>query len=277
MDQAGGGLARPTATCGIVSGFHANQRPILVDDCLLACARAAQWLDSASRENDAKQRTLQRYERIDLTADIASTATLGRAITIGQHTTVGPGCVIGDGVRIGDYCEIGANVSVSAAATIGNRVTVGANCVIGGEPFLYARDGAIWLKLPSFGSVTIGDDVVIGCNTTVDRGALGDTSIRRGTIMDNQVHIGHGTVIGEHSAIAAQCVVAGEVTIGASCVIGGAVGIAEGVSIAPNIRITGMSLVSKSLAEAGVSYSSGWPVQRSRRWWRQVATATRET
>jgi len=249
---------------------------IIVEDCLLGCARAAQWLEHFSREFDAGWRPIQYYEATDPTADIASSVVVGRATTIGPHTIVRPGCVIGDGVRIGAYCDIGPNVTVKAAATIGNRVVIGANSVIGGDPFLYVRDGQSWLKLPSFGSVEIGDDVTIGNNTAIDRGALGDTWIRRGAKLDNLVHIGHGSVVGEHCAIAAHTAIAGEVTIGEACIIGGAVGIAEGLSIAPRVRITGMSMVTKSLRTAGESYSSGWPAQMSRRWWRQVARTGRQ-
>lgn len=258
------------------AGSSCRAESIIVEDCLLGCARAAQWLEHFSREFDARWRPVQHYEAADPTADIASSVVVGRATTIGPHSIVRSGCVIGDGVRIGAYCDIGPNVTLNAAATIGNRVVIGANSVIGGDPFLYVRDGVSWLKLPSFGSVEVGDDVTIGSNSAIDRGALGDTRIGRGTKLDNLVHIGHGSVVGEHCAIAAHTAIAGEVTIGEACIIGGAVGVAEGISIAPRVRITGMSMVTNSLRVAGESYSSGWPARPSRRWWRLVARTSRQ-
>lgn len=272
------GLANCEASAVIVDSESLSLCPtqaLVSSNCLLACARAAHWLTPVSREQRASSRSQQRHERIDENADIARTATIGRCTSIGTHTRIGPGCNIGDGVRIGAYCEIGANVTMTAAASLGNRVSVEHGSVIGGGPFSYIRDGTRWLKLPGFGGVDIGDDVALGCGVTIDRGALGQTSLGRGTKIDAQVHIGHGCEIGEDCAIAARTAIAGEVTIGDRCVIGGAVGIAEGLVVASEVRITGMSMVSKSLLVAGASYSSGWPAKLSRAWWRQVALSSR--
>jgi UDP-3-O-[3-hydroxymyristoyl] glucosamine N-acyltransferase len=117
---------------------------------------------------------LKKHERVDCTAIVSPLAALGRATTVGANTVIGPGCVIGEGVRIGSYCVLGPNVTIEAAS-LGNRTTVSANTSIGGEPFLYVRDREKWLKLPSFGSVEIGDDVSLGSNVVIVRGAIDDT------------------------------------------------------------------------------------------------------
>lgn len=249
--------------------------PLIVENLRIGCALAGTWLAHASRFNDIAHRLPQDYEIVDSTAMVSPSATLGRATTIGAHTVVGPGCAIGDGVRIGSYCSFGPNVTIEAAATFGNRVFVGANTSIGSEPFLYVRDQQRWLKLPSFGSVEVDDDVSLGSNVVLDRGAISNTTLMSGVKIGSHVHVGHGVMIGRDTAIAAHSAIAGEARIGDACIIGGAVGIGEGVEIAPRIRITAMSMVTKSLRDAGASYSSGWPVKLSRRWWRQVAMIAR--
>ncbi len=250
---------------------HCEAEPLIVEDLLVGCARAGRWLPHASRARDARHRPRQDYQRVDASATFAATVSLGRAVTIGYRTNVGPGCVIGDGARIGSYCDVGANVIIEAGVSLGNRVLVGPNSSIGGEPFLFVRDSEHWLKLPSFGGVEIGDDVRLGSCVTVDRGSIGDTSVKAGAIIDSHVHIGHGVVIGTDTAVAARTSVAGEAIIGDGCVIGGSVGIGEGVTIAARVRITAMSMVTKSLSEPGAAYSSGWPVRHSRQWWKLVS------
>lgn len=257
-----------------LAGYCRNAVPIVVSDVLAACAEAARWLTPRSRASDARIRSVQAHEVIDATAVVAPGVTIGRAVTIGARTRIASGCVIGDGVRIGNFCDIGANVAILGAATLGNRVRIGANSTIGDDAFTYVRSGERWLKLPDFGSVEIGDDVDIGSSTTIDRGAIGHTTVCRGTKIDNHVHLGHGCMIGEHTAIAAHTAIAGEATIGRSCLIGGGVRINEGVVIAEHVRITATSMVTKSLPEAGASYSSGWPAERSGTWWRRVGRLT---
>lgn len=248
---------------------------LIVDDLLIGCARAARILPHASRAGEAGRRPFQLYERVSDSANLAPSVVLGRAVTVGAHTNLGPGCVVGDGARIGSYCNVGANVTIEAAANLGNRVNVGANTCVGGEPFLFVRASEKWLKLPAFGSVEIGDDVQLGSNVTVDRGAMRDTTVMSGAKLDSHVHVGHGAVVGRDTAIAARTSLAGESVIGDRCIIGGAVGIGEGVTIPADVRITAMSMVTKSLPSGGASYSSGWPVRRSRQWWRFVSALSK--
>ncbi len=271
-------LATTSASAVLVdrslAGYCRNAVPILVTDSLVACAEISRWLEPRSRLSDARSRSVCDHEVVDRSAIVAPGVSIGRAVTIGAHTQIAPGCVIGDGVRIGSFCNIGANVASLGAAALGNRVHIGANSTIGGDAFTYARSGEQWLKLPDFGSVEIGDDVAIGNSVTIDRGAIGNTTVGRGTKVDNHVHLGHGCKLGEHVAIAAHAAVAGESTIGNGCLIGGAVGVNEGVVIAERVRVTAMSMVSKSLLDPGASYSSGWPAERSGTWWRRVARLT---
>lgn len=257
-----------------LAGFCRTAVPIIVTDTLAACAEASRWLSPRSRDCDALTRKVQAHEVVAESAIVAPGVSIGRAVTIGAHSRIAAGCIIGDGVRIGSYCDIGANVAILGAATLGNRVRIGANSTVGGDAFTYARSGEGWLKLPDFGSVEIGDDVDIGSSTTIDRGAIGHTTVCSGTKIDNHVHLGHGCMLGEHTAIAAHTAIAGESTIGRGCLIGGGVRINEGVVIAERVRITAMSMVTKSLPEPGASYSSGWPAERSGTWWRRVSTLT---
>lgn len=251
---------------------YCTVEPLIVEDVLIALARAGSWLPIASPVNAARDRPPQPHEITDASAVVAPSADIGRVVSIGPNTMIGPGCVVGDGVRIGGYCKIGPNVTIEAAATLGNRVSVGANTVVGGEPFLYVKDAQHWLKVPSFASVDLGDDVELGSNVAIDRGTIVNTTVKRGAKIDNHVHIGHSVVIGEDTAIAAQAAIAGETTIGRGCLIGGAVGIGEGLTVADDVQITAMSMVTKSLLGCGIAYSSGWPVRRSREWWRFVSS-----
>ncbi len=267
-----------TASAVIVAPQDAAACPvavIVVEDPLVGCARAGARLPLVTRETIAARRPAQPYECVDPSASVHPSASIGNAVTVGHGSVVGPGCVIGDGVRIGSYCTLRPNVTIEAAATIGNRVEIAAGVHLGGQPFLYVRDGRGWLQLPAFGSVDIGDDVALGSHVAIDRGAQGDTVVGRGSKIDNHVHIGHGVVLCADVAIAAGTVIAGEAKIGSGCIIGGAVAIAEGVEIAPRVTVTAMSMVTKSIDEAGVRYSSGWPARRSSQWWRFVAALSK--
>ena len=153
---------------------------------------------------------------------------------------------------------------------LGERGLVHAGAVIGADGFGFAPDRGTWFKVPQVGSVRIGDDVEIGANTTIDRGAIGDTVVENGAKLDNQIQVGHNVTIGAHTAIAACTGISGSTTIGQRCLIGGMVGFAGHLNIADDVMITGCSLVSASIREAG-SYSSGMPTVPTRAWRRMVA------
>jgi len=199
--------------------------------------------------------------------------TLGNNISIGDNSVVLANCAIDDDCIIGSDTTIYANVSIYAKTEIGNRTILHSGVVVGSDGYGIANDKGKWLKVPQIGKVVIGDDVEIGANTTVDRGAINDTIIKNGVKLDNQIQIAHNVVIGEDTAIAGCAGVAGSVTIGARCAIGGGVGIAGHIEIADDVQITAMSLVTRSITSAGV-YSSGTPLQENKTWHRNFVRFT---
>lgn len=188
-------------------------------------------------------------------------------VVLGPGVQVGPGCVIGEGVTIGEDSRLVANVTVCSGTRIGRRTLIHPGAVIGSDGFGLANDHGVWVKIPQIGGVRIGDDVEIGANTTIDRGALEDTVIEDGVKLDNLIQIGHNVQIGAHSAVAGCAGISGSAKIGQRCMIAGAVGIAGHLEIADDVHVTAMSRVSKSLTEPGV-YSSGTPIQPNNLWHR---------
>lgn len=187
---------------------------------------------------------------------------------------LGPGCMVGEGVHIGAGGRIGARVVLCRGTVVGRRARVHPGAVIGADGFGIAEDGERWVKVPQLGRVRIGDDVEIGANTTIDRGALEDTVIEDGVKLDNQIQIAHNVYIGAHTAIAGCAGISGSVRIGRRCRIGGGVGIAGHLEIADDVVITGMSLVTRSIPRAGV-YSAGIPAEPAAQWRRNHARLRR--
>ena len=220
-------------------------------------------------------------------AGVHPTATVHETATIGASSQVAPGVVIGARVRIAERCAIGAgsvleehvvvgdDTRVAANVTLCRGVHVGKRCllhpgvVIGADGFGIANADGKWVKVPQLGSVRIGDDVEIGANTTIDRGALDDTVIEDGVKLDNLIQIGHNVKIGAHTAIAACVAIGGSARIGRRCTIGGAASVAGHLEIVDDVHLTATSAVPNSITEPGV-YSSGMPVQDNRSWRRNV-------
>jgi len=223
---------------------------------------------------------------------IHATATIEPGAHVDPSAQIGPYVLVEQGARIGPRCRVGAQVIVGAGALIGadtrllERASVLAGCeigarcivhpgaVIGADGFGNARDGAAWVKVPQLGRVRIGDDVEIGANTTIDRGALGDTEIAEGVRLDNQIQIAHNVRIGAHTAIAACTGVAGSTTIGSRCMIGGGTGIGGQLTIGDDIVIAGFGMVTHSLREPGM-YSNVLPAEEARHWRRIVGRIKR--
>ncbi|MCK8516382.1 UDP-3-O-(3-hydroxymyristoyl)glucosamine N-acyltransferase [Methylonatrum kenyense] len=216
------------------------------------------------------------------TAWVHPEARLGRNVSIGPHASVdagcrladdvivGPGSILGKGVQVGRGSRLVARVTVWDGCIIGQRCLLHPGAVIGADGFGYANDEGRWSKVPQVGVVRLGNDVDVGCNTTIDRGAIGDTLIGNGVKLDNLVQIGHNVEIGEHTIVVACSGIAGSTRIGRHCAIGGAVGMAGHISIADGVQITGMTQVTKSLNEPGL-YSSGTGVEPNRQWRRNAA------
>ena len=208
--------------------------------------------------------------RIPESATVGALAVIEEDVELGERSWVGPGCIVQRGARLGEDTRLVARVNLYPGVELGARCLVHAGAVIGADGFGFALDGGSWVKIPQVGSVRIGDDVEIGANTTIDRGAMGDTVIGEGAKLDNQIQVGHNVSIGAHTAIAACTGISGSTKIGKRCMVGGMVGFAGHLTIADDVVITGCSLVSASIREPG-SYSSGMPTVPTRAWRRMVA------
>lgn len=207
---------------------------------------------------------------VDPAAEVAAYAVIGAGSRIGPRSIIGPGCIIGRDVEIGPDCRLVARVTLGDRLRLAARVIIHPGAVLGADGFGYAREGVRWLKVPQVGTVLIGEDVEIGANTTIDRGAIEDTVIGEGVKLDNQIQIGHNVQIGAHTAVAGCTGISGSTRIGARCMIAGACGIAGHIVICDDVVITGFAMVSGSISKPGV-YSSGIPIEPMRRWKRVVA------
>lgn len=207
---------------------------------------------------------------IDPSASIGPLCTVGAGARIGARSRISSGAVIENDVTVGDDCTIHARVVLCREVRLGNRVVVHPGAVIGADGFGLAHDQGRWVKVPQMGSVVIGDDCEIGANTTIDRGALGDTVLEEDVRLDNQIQIAHNVVIGAHTAMAGCSAVAGSAKIGRYCLIGGGAGILGHLEVADRVTLTAMSLVTRSITEPG-EYSSGSPLQNNRDWRKNAA------
>ena len=201
------------------------------------------------------------------TVSIGPQAIIEAGATLGCQVVIGPSCVVGRGVKIGDNSQLIANVTLCTDTQLGQRVIIHPGAVMGSDGFGNANDAGKWVKVPQLGGVIIHDDVEIGANTTIDKGALEDTVIGVGVKLDNQIQIGHNVQIGEHTAIAGCVGIAGSTRIGRYCMIGGGVGIAGHLELVDHVHVTGGSIVLQSIREPGI-YSSGAPLELNQRWHR---------
>ena len=224
--------------------------------------------------------------QVSARASVAATASLADGVTVGDfaviadNVSIGAGSVIGAGVHVGVGSKIGANCRIEAhvaiyhGVTIGSDVQIHANTVIGSDGFGFAPKPDGWQKISQLGGVRIGDRANIGANCTIDRGALDDTVIGDGVILDNQIHIAHNVVIGENTAMAGQSAIAGSAVVGRNCTIGGGVGIIGHLEVADNVHLTSRTLVTKSIKESG-SYSSGVTMSDTATWRKNSARFNR--
>ena len=196
---------------------------------------------------------------------IGPLAVIGDHVKIGSQSRIGAGCIIESHVRVGSQCFLHGSVTINRGVEIGNRCIFHPGVVIGSDGFGLIEHDGHWVKVPQIGTVIIGDDVEIGANTTVDRGALDDTIIEQGCKLDNQIQVAHNVRIGAHTAIAACVGIAGSAIIGRHCKIGGAAVVLGHLQIADNVMVTAMSLVTKDIKRSGV-YSSGTPLMENSQW-----------
>ncbi|HFC6394988.1 UDP-3-O-(3-hydroxymyristoyl)glucosamine N-acyltransferase [Neisseria bacilliformis] len=213
---------------------------------------------------------------IEPSATVPASCEIGANVYIGANTVLGEGCRILAGAVIEHDCTLGdetvvrANAVIYYGCTLGKRVEIHSGAVIGADGFGLAFAGDSWFKIPQTGAVTLGDDVEIGSNTNIDRGAMSDTTVGCGTKIDNQVQIGHNCKIGSHTVIAAKTGISGSVTIGNYCIIGGGVGTVGHIAIADKTTIGGGTSVTHSITESGTHVAGIFPMSSYRDWARNA-------
>jgi UDP-3-O-[3-hydroxymyristoyl] glucosamine N-acyltransferase len=263
-------LDRTRATAVVVSPDDRSACPaaaLVAANPYLVFARVAQMLMAGEPPAPGIHETAFVHPQAAVAGDasVGPCAVIDAGARIGRGVSIGAGTVVGRNALIGDYSRIAANVTIADAVVVGAGVILHGGVVLGADGFGFANDQGQWVKIPQSGSVRIGDDVEIGANSCVDRGALGDTVIETGVKIDNLVQVAHNVRIGAHTAIAGCAAIAGSTTIGCRCMIGGAVTIAGHLSIADNVTITGMTAVTRSIRESGV-YSGSPPMLPNRDW-----------
>ncbi len=207
---------------------------------------------------------------VDATAWIGPCAVIGERVRIEAHAFIGPGSVIGDDCVIGAATRLVARVTICQGTQVGERCLLQPGAVLGADGFGLANDAGRWEKVPQLGRVILGNEVEIGANTTVDRGALEDTVLGNGVKLDNLIQIGHNVQIGEHTALAAACAIAGSTKIGRYCTIGGLTGLVGHLTIGDNVHFSGASQVTRSFPHAGY-YSGNLPAMENKDWRKAVA------
>lgn len=248
---------------------------ILTPDPYLYFARLTQWWAAQVRPLGAP--------RVHPSAVIDPTAELGADVDVGPLAVIEAGARIGAGVRIGAHCVIGERAVVGEGSRLAPRVTLGFDCrigarcilhsgvVIGADGFGFAPTGGRWEKIEQLGAVRIGDDVEIGANSCIDRGALGDTVLEDGVKLDNLVQIGHNVKVGAHSAMAGCAGVAGSAVIGRGCTIGGGAIVLGHLSLADGVHVSAATVVTRSIAKPG-QYSGVFPFDENASWEKNAAT-----
>jgi UDP-3-O-[3-hydroxymyristoyl] glucosamine N-acyltransferase len=256
-----------------IAGFAGNA--LILANPYLAYARLSRLFDRTPRPAAGVHASavVDASARIDPSAAVGPLVVIGAGVEIGAGTVIEAGAVIHDRCRIGRDSRVRANAVLYHDCVLGDRVNIHSGTIIGGDGFGFANDRGNWEKIAQLGRVVIHDDVDIGNNCTIDRGALDDTVIHRGVIMDNQVHIAHNVVIGAHTAIAGCCGISGSTTVGAYCVMAGGVGLAGHIDICDRVTLTGMTMITKSITVPG-SYSSGSAFEPTEEW-RKTAVRVR--
>jgi UDP-3-O-[3-hydroxymyristoyl] glucosamine N-acyltransferase len=245
---------------------------LLIADPYLAYARISHLFDPKPKAAPG----------IHPTAVVADDAVVDPNASVGPFVVIESGARIAAGVTLGAHCFIGARsvigeggwlaprVTLYHDVRIGQRVVIQSGAVLGGEGFGFANEKGVWNKIAQIGGVTVGDDVEIGVNTAIDRGAMDDTRIGNGVKLDNQIQIAHNVQVGDHTAMAACVGISGSTKIGKHCMLAGGVGLVGHIDICDGVFITGMTMVTHSITEPG-SYSSGTAMQPAAEWRKSAA------
>ena len=273
-------LAASSAGCVIVGpalrdAVAQRGAAIVTPDPYLYYARLTQWWAARSRR--------AAVAGVHATAVVDPSARIGAGASIGPFVVIEAGAEVGERAVVGAHCFIGAAAVVGAETRLAARVTLGERCrigargivhsgaVIGADGFGFAPTEGRWEKIEQLGGVSIGDDVEIGANTCIDRGALGDTEIGNGVKLDNLIQIGHNVRIGEHSALAGCAGVAGSAVIGKHCTIGGAGMIVGHLELGDHVHVSAGSMVMRSIHKPGV-YTGIFPIDDNANWEKNAAT-----
>jgi UDP-3-O-[3-hydroxymyristoyl] glucosamine N-acyltransferase len=267
---------------GKFAASASSLKPLLISDHpRLAFARAARLFATAESERRAAVHTSALVDpsaTLGNSVAVEAKAVIAERAAIGEGTRIGAGCSIGADVKIGKHCDVYPNVTIYPGTVLGDRVIVHAGAVLGSDGFGYVRDRQTghYEKFPQVGRLVIEDNVEIGANATIDRGALDETRIRRGAKIDNLVHIGHNCQIGQDVVIAAQTGLSGSIVIENGVILGGQVGIGEHARIEEGVMLGGQGgvLPNKILRGKGVAFW-GTPAQPLRQYLKQLATLAR--
>ena len=256
----------------LAPGHEAPVACLVTDQPYLAFVRAVAMLRPPSRPAPGVHPSAQVDPTAVLGPDVhvGALAVVGRGVRLGARSTVHPHVVLYEGVAVGEDCVLHSGVQVRERCRLGNRVVVQNGAVIGGDGFGFARDqGGRYQKFPQVGIVVIEDDVEIGALSAIDRAALGETRIGRGTKLDNLVQVGHSVAIGEDSVLAGQVGIAGSARIGSRVTLAGQVGVAGHLTIGDGVVATAQTGIPGSVEEGAVV--SGYPAIENRAWLRSSA------
>lgn len=268
-------LSSTRASAVIITAERASDTTlpcIITDNPYLYFAQVARLMAPSQTANPGIHRTaiIDDSASISKLAEVAPYAVVGKGASIADDSFIGAGSFIGDGVTIGRGCIIHPRVTILHECQLGERCILHPGCVIGADGFGLARQDGAWLKIPQTGRVIIGNDVEVGANTTIDRGALNDTIIENGVKLDNQIQIGHNVTIGEHSALAGCVGIAGSARIGRRCTLGGGAIVVGHIAIADDVHLSAGTLVTKSITTAG-QYGGPFPFSGQAAWRRSAA------
>jgi UDP-3-O-[3-hydroxymyristoyl] glucosamine N-acyltransferase len=277
-------IARTQAACVIVAPALADDAiargaAIVTDDPYLYFARLTQWWALRLRAARAWEPSpgIHPSAMVNPSAQVAATACIGPLCVVEAQAVVGEGVVLTAQVFVGAQARIGRDSRLAAHTVVGERCHIGergllhGGVVIGADGFGFAPHQGRWVKIEQLGAVHIGDDVEIGANTCIDRGALEDTVIGNGVKLDNLVQIGHNVRVGDHTAMAGCAGVAGSATIGAHCTVGGGAIVLGHLSLADHVHVSAASVVMRSIRSPG-TYSGVFPIDENSAWEKNAAT-----
>ncbi|MET0067997.1 MAG: UDP-3-O-(3-hydroxymyristoyl)glucosamine N-acyltransferase [Candidatus Thiodiazotropha sp.] len=268
-------LGSTQASAVILSKDTAEDCPaalLLSENPYLSYARAAALLSPAPviEPGVHPSAVIAESARIDPSASIGACSVIGERVSLAAGVVIGPGCVVEADCEIGEASRLVARVTLCHATRIGQRCLIHPGAVLGADGFGLANDQGRWVKVPQLGRVWLGDDVEIGANTTVDRGALEDTILHDGVKLDNLIMIAHNVEVGENTAMAGCTGIAGSTKIGRNCTLGGQVGLAGHLTIGDNVHFSGATLVTRSFPDPGY-YSGNLPAMENGAWRRLIA------